>query len=89
MAAGFLASYRKVVEKLKLLLTITDVLTINKTVILNALNSNFKDFEDPLQNYAAMKKGNIDVIVTRNLKDDKTSEINVLSPESYIHTLIS
>jgi hypothetical protein len=49
-----------------------------------AINSEFKDFEDALQNFAAQKGGNINVIVTRNVKDFTKSEISVLSPENFL-----
>lgn len=83
------ARHDKVIEKLKQLLMITDVLLMDKEVVLNALNSGFKDFEDSLQNFAAMKNGEIDVILTRNLKDYSKSEIGVLTPESYIKSIIA
>ena len=83
------ASHDKVIENLKQLLMITDVLLMDKEVVINALNSGFKDFEDGLQNFAAMKNGEIDVILTRNLKDFNKSEIGVLTPESYIKSIIA
>ena len=83
------ARHEKVIENLKQLLSITEVLSMDREVVTNALISGFKDFEDSLQNFAAMKNGEIDVIVTRNLKDYKNSEIGVLSPESYIKTIAS
>lgn len=83
------AKHEKVIEKLKQLLTITNVLTMDSEVVSNALNSGFKDFEDSLQNFAAMKNGEIDVILTRNLKDFNKSEIGVLTPESYIKSIIA
>ncbi len=83
------ARHEKVIENLKQLLSITEVLSMDREVVTNALNSGFKDFEDSLQNFAAMKNGEIDVIITRNLKDYKNSEIGVLSPESYIKTIAS
>ena len=83
------AKHEKVIENLKLLLSITDVLTMDKEVVVNAVNSKFKDFEDSLQNFAAVKDGKIDVILTGNLKDFKKSEIGVMSPESYMKTIIA
>lgn len=83
------ARHDKVIDKLKKLLMITDVLLMDKEVVSNALNSGFKDFEDSLQNFAAMKNGQIDVILTRNLKDFSKSEIGVLTPESYIKSIIA
>lgn len=78
------AKHEKVMDKLKQLLLITEVLTMDKDVVENALNSGFKDFEDALQNFSATKHGDIDVILTRNLKDFKKSEIGVLTPETYL-----
>lgn len=83
------ARHDKVIDHLKQLLGITDILAMDKEVVTNALNSGFKDFEDSLQNFAAMKHGAIDVILTRNLKDFSKSEIGVLTPESYIKTIIA
>tara|TARA_Y100001972_G_scaffold120136_1_gene162249 strand:- start:2688 stop:3110 length:423 start_codon:yes stop_codon:yes gene_type:complete len=78
------ASHEKVIDHLKQLLTITDILSMDKEVVINALNSGFKDFEDSLQNFAAVKYGEINVILTRNLKDFKKSEIGIMTPEFYI-----
>jgi predicted nucleic acid-binding protein len=83
------ARHEKVIESLRQLMTITDVLVMDKDVVTNALNSGFNDFEDSLQNFAAMKYGAIDVILTRNLKDYKKSEIAVLTPEMYIKTTLA
>ncbi|MDH5365570.1 MAG: PIN domain-containing protein [Cyclobacteriaceae bacterium] len=78
------AKHDKVIEKLRQLLKITDVLQMDREVVENALNSGFKDFEDSLQNYSAINNGNIDLILTRNLKDYKTSELGVFTPETYL-----
>lgn len=83
------ARHDKVIDNLKQLLGITNVIAMDKEVVTNALNSGFKDFEDSLQNFAAMKHGAIDVILTRNLKDFSKSEIGVLTPESYIKSIIA
>ena len=77
----------KVIDKLKSLLLLIDILTIDKNSILIALNSDFKDFEDALQNYAAEMNGEIDTIITRNTKDYKKSKLAVLKPEDYLKTL--
>ena len=78
------AKHEKVIEKLKLLLTILNVLKMDKSTIEKALNSDFKDFEDALQNFAAVSFGEIEAIITRNVKDYKRSEIGVLTPESFV-----
>jgi hypothetical protein len=63
------------------------VLLMDKDIVIQALSSGFKDFEDALQNFAAIKSGEIDVILTRNIKDYKKSNIGVLTPESYLNTI--
>jgi len=83
------ARHEKVIVKLNQLLSITDVLTIDKEVLVQALSSKFKDFEDAIQNYAAVKAGTIDTILTRNIKDFKNSEIGVLTPEDYLKSKIA
>jgi len=83
------ATHEKVIEKLKQLITITEVLTTDKEVILKALNSNFNDFEDALQNYSAESDGQIDLIVTRNVKDFKNSSLGVMTPDNYLKTVFA
>ena len=78
------AKHDKVIEKLKQLLQITDILQMDRKVVENALNSGFKDFEDSLQNFSAVNNGSIDLILTRNLKDYKNSELGIFTPETYI-----
>ncbi|SKB68444.1 PIN domain-containing protein [Salegentibacter holothuriorum] len=78
------AKHDIVIEKIKQLLTIIDVLKIDKEVVLDSLNSDFKDFEDALQNYSAVKNGKISVVLTRNIKDYKKSELAVMTPETYL-----
>ena len=81
------AQHEKVIEKLKQLISITEMLIMDKQTVENALNSDFKDFEDALQNFAATLNGKIEVIITRNIKDFKKSEIAVLTPESFVRII--
>ncbi len=78
------ARHDKIVEKLKQLLTIIKVIPIDKDVVINALNSNFKDFEDALQNFSAIENGKIKIILTRNTKDFKKSNLAIQTPETYL-----
>lgn len=78
------AKHDIVIEKIKQLLTIVDVLQIDKEVVLDSLNSDFKDFEDALQNYSAVKNGKISIVLTRNIKDYKKSEMAIMTPETYL-----
>ena len=79
-----IAKHEKVVEKLKLLVSITEILVIDKAIIIQALNSPFKDFEDALQNYSAEFDTEIDIILTRNTKDFKNSLLAVMTPDNFM-----
>jgi predicted nucleic acid-binding protein len=76
-------------NKMELLTGLRKVVNISKvdeTIIDLALNSNFTDFEDAVQHYAARATG-VQVIITRNLKDYKNADIPVLTPEQFLKTL--
>jgi predicted nucleic acid-binding protein len=83
------STHEYVIEKLVQLTTILEVLVTDKNAVLKALNSNFKDFEDALQNYSAELNGQIDIIVTRNIKDFKNSALGVMTPGNYLKTISS
>ena len=83
------AKHEKVIEKLKMLVSIAEILVINKDSILQALNSDFKDFEDALQNYSAELYKEIDIIITRNTKDYKNSSLGVMTPDNYLKMRIA
>lgn len=78
------AKREKVIEKLTQLLSIVDVIQMDKQVVMAALSSDFNDFEDAMQNFAAIHQGEIKVILTRNIKDFKKSKIGVMTPENYV-----
>jgi predicted nucleic acid-binding protein len=79
-----MVKHDKAIELLKSLLHIVDVLMIDKKVVLYALNSSFKDFEDALQNYTAELNSEINIIITRNIKDYKNSLLSVMYPEDFL-----
>lgn len=83
------STHEKVVEKLRQLISITEVLTTDKDAILKALNSNFRDFEDALQNSSAEFNGKVDIIITRNVKDYKNSALGIMTPGNYLKTVIA
>ncbi|MDD3891924.1 MAG: PIN domain-containing protein [Bacteroidales bacterium] len=67
---------KQILRKLKLLV---GILSLDGKIINLALNDNeFNDFEDGLQYYSALEN-NIEIIVTRNLKDFKNSRIPVMT----------
>ena len=68
-------------------MTFLDVLSMDKDIVIQALSSGFKDFEDALKNFASIKSGFINVIITRNVKDYVKSDIGVLLPENYLKSI--
>ncbi|MSU64438.1 MAG: PIN domain-containing protein [Pedosphaera sp.] len=70
-----------VLGKLKLLVRVSSVA---EAEIKAALSSNFKDFEDGIQHFAAKAEGDVSAIITRNKADYSTSEIPVLSPDEFL-----
>lgn len=81
------ATHDKVIKSLKKLMDIVDVAIIDKGSIIAALDAEFKDFEDALQNFSAKNEREIKVIVTRNIKDYKASSLSVMTPEAYLKTI--
>lgn len=64
-----------------------DVVSIDKNRLVAALeNSNFKDFEDCLQDECACAI-NADYIITRNAKDFESSMVKALTPEEFLENL--
>lgn len=74
---------RVILNKLKALMSILPVKEKNIDL---ALNSEFNDFEDAVQYYVAIEN-KINLILTRNLKDYKKSEIPILTPQEFLNSL--
>ncbi len=74
---------KKAMQSLVKLKSLVKVLNCDDRVIELALSSDFTDFEDSIQYYTALENG-IDILITRNIKDYKTANINVSTPIEYI-----
>jgi predicted nucleic acid-binding protein len=83
------APHEKVIEKLTLLVSFMEILIIDKAAVLQALRSPFKDFEDALQNYSAEQSKKTGIIITRNIKDYKKSNLSVMTPDNYLKTRLT
>lgn len=66
-------------RRISQLLTFIRVLDVGEKEIQSSLDSGFKDFEDGIQNFCAAR-AQIKIILTRNVKDFKTSELSILNP---------
>ena len=77
----------KVMSKLTGLSGLLSILKVDELAVRNAIASGFSDFEDGLQYFCALDHKHIDVIITRNIKDYKNSEIPVMRPGDFLKTL--
>jgi predicted nucleic acid-binding protein len=76
----------QVKEKIRKFKLISQTSDLTDNIIDKGLSSNFNDFENALQNYSALKM-DCKIMITRNGKDFKESEIPVLSPDEYLKSL--
>ncbi len=74
---------RKILGRFKVL---TRVLGVDEKIVDLALQSDFRDFEDAVQYYTAIEN-KIKVLVTRNVKDFKTSAIPVMTAQDFVSTI--
>lgn len=72
---------KEILRKFKVLV---HVAPLNDKIIDLALNSEFFDFEDALQYYTALQN-DIEVLLTRNLKDYRKAQITVLTAQDFIN----
>lgn len=82
-----LSTHKKVVEKLNQLARLIGIIGLPKVAVMQALGSEFSDFEDALQYYAALSE-DVKIIITRNVKDFKHSQLAVLTPDQYLKSRI-
>jgi len=82
-------SHNKVKSKLESLSQIVGILKVGEQTIKDALASDFPDFEDSIQYFSALDSRKIDIIITRNIKDYKKSDLPVMTPGDYLKTAIS
>lgn len=78
------ASHNKVARQLRKLLGIIHVLLTDKETLMQALDSEFNDFEDAIQNFSAIHHGSIQVLITRNTKDYRKSNLAVFTPDEFL-----
>jgi predicted nucleic acid-binding protein len=65
------------------LLQILEVISVNHHAVIKALDSDFTDFEDGIQHFAALE-ARCDCIVTRNSADYAKAIISVYSPREFV-----
>ena len=74
-------SHKTVISLLSTLYEMTELIDISNSIINQSLHSEFSDFEDAIQFYAALSNKKIDIIVSRDKKGFKKSTLPVLDVE--------
>ena len=73
-------------EKIRKFKVIAETSDLTDKVIDKGLTSKFRDFDDALQYYCAMET-DCNIIITRNGKDFKASEVPVMTPMEFLSSL--
>ncbi len=76
----------KTKNKLRKFKVISKICELDELIIEKGLNSDFSDFEDSLQYYSALRT-ECDIIITRNGKDFKKSQIPVMTPDEFLNSI--
>lgn len=71
------------IEKLKKFKILSSIIGVDEDIIDKALHSTFKDFEDALQYFCALKS-NCHVLLTRNAEDFKASALPIMTATEYL-----
>ena len=80
-------SMEVVLTKMRKFSIICQICEVNQEIIEKSLNSKFKDFEDAVQYFSAVNS-NCNVIITRNAKDFKRSEIAIMTADEYLKSIL-
>jgi predicted nucleic acid-binding protein len=79
--------HQDTIDSLQKLMAFCEVIDLTKTILAQAMNSEFGDLEDAIQYQSALGVEGIEAIVTRNQKDFKKSKLAVLSPKDVLHLI--
>lgn len=75
--------HERALEFISNLIEIVEVIGVDRDVIVKALKSEMKDFEDAVQASSA-EFNEIDSLITRNEKDFSNSRLKIFTPEEYL-----
>lgn len=77
-------SHKNVISNLDSLSKLIIILKVDDQIIRKAISSVFPDFEDSIQYFSAAESRKTDVIITRNIKDYKNSDLPVMTPVDFL-----
>lgn len=84
LQAHYKMTHEAVVTLFAKIVELCHITTVDAQTVQNAIASDFKDFEDALQYYSAMRV-KADYIITRNKPDFIQSVVPVYSPEEFLN----
>lgn len=73
-------------QNINLLLELFEIAPVNRSIIQEAIDINFNDFEDAVV-YQSAFFSNCDAIVTNNTKDYKKSKISIYNPKELLNAI--
>ena len=76
--------HKKTLEVVETLTEMTEIVGTTKKEIIQALKNNFTDYEDSVQYSSALRIKDLDAIITRNIKDYRSSSIAVMTPLNFL-----
>lgn len=76
--------HKKTLDVVETLIEMTEIVGTTKKEIIQALKNNFKDYEDSVQYSSALTIKDLDIIITRNIKDYRNSSIAVMTPLNFL-----
>ena len=74
---------KNALDYIRKLLSIIKIASFDEKTMLLAASSEFKDFEDSIQYYAA-KNESVAFFITRNKADYKVTDITICTPDEYL-----
>ncbi|MEY3982507.1 MAG: hypothetical protein RL160_64 [Bacteroidota bacterium] len=80
-----LTSHKEAIKTMKALEELTETVDTTAAAVKSALKSDFKDFEDAIQYFAAKENSMLNGIVTRNVSDFKRSSLAIWTPEQAVN----
>lgn len=71
-------------QKIGGILEYINIAAVEKGDIQAAISSQFKDLEDGVQHFCALRIPNLSAIVTRNAKDFSNSQVSIFEPQELV-----
>ncbi len=80
---GRIENRNSAAKKTSKILKLVKVENVGESTVSKSIASKFKDFEDGVQNFCA-EESKHKVLITRNTKDYKESDLAIMSPREYL-----